>query len=176
MARKTKLTPELQEKVCNALKAASTRADAAKFAGIDPDTFYRWMRKGKAQKRGAFRRFYGAVREAEARCAVRACASITKAFEKDWRAAAWWLSRRRKAFRDRQETKVKGPGPKGEILTQINLDPHGLRNLSDEELETLARLLDKAGGTGTAATDSAGSRAPDPRHNSGDNQAPGGLG
>lgn len=46
MARPTKLTPEVQENICNWLKLGYYQEDAAIMAGISPSTYYEWMKKG----------------------------------------------------------------------------------------------------------------------------------
>jgi hypothetical protein len=125
MARPTRLTAEVEKRICDALAAGNTRADAARYAGINPSTFYDWMKRGRSASRGRFSEFANKVREAEARCAVGYVATVKKAAAKDWRAAAWWLSRRRKAFRDKQQAEVKGAGPGGEIPVTIYLPSKG---------------------------------------------------
>jgi hypothetical protein len=95
MARPSKLTPETQKKLCDALAGGATRADAALFAGLEVSSFYRWLRQGKAARRGAVCQFYHAVKAAEAAVAVRCTARVQAATLEDWKAAAWWLERRR---------------------------------------------------------------------------------
>ena len=46
MGRKTKLTPELQETICNWLKLGYYQEDAGVMAGISPSTYYDWLKKG----------------------------------------------------------------------------------------------------------------------------------
>lgn len=46
MGRATKLTPEVQDKVCQAVASGMHLHRAAKLAGIGERTFYRWMEKG----------------------------------------------------------------------------------------------------------------------------------
>ncbi len=46
MGRKTKLTPEIQETICNWLKLGYYQEDAAIMAGIAPSTYYDWLKKG----------------------------------------------------------------------------------------------------------------------------------
>lgn len=46
MARPSKLTPEIQEQICNWLKLGYYQEDAAIMAGISPSTYYEWMKKG----------------------------------------------------------------------------------------------------------------------------------
>ena len=46
MGRKTKLTPEIQETICNWLKLGYYQEDAAVMVGISPSTYYDWLKKG----------------------------------------------------------------------------------------------------------------------------------
>ena len=44
MARKTKYTPERLEKILAAIRKGKTYKDASKLAGINPDTFFDWLK------------------------------------------------------------------------------------------------------------------------------------
>jgi hypothetical protein len=55
---------------------------------------HRWIRLGKAQKRGRYKRFFEAIEKAQAEAEARDVALIAKAATTDWRAAAWRLERR----------------------------------------------------------------------------------
>ncbi len=57
-------------------------------------TLYRWMRHGRDQKRGRYRKFLTAVEKAQAEAESRDVALIAKAASEDWRAAAWRLERK----------------------------------------------------------------------------------
>ena len=46
MGRKSKLTPEIQDTICNWLKLGYYQEDAAVMAGIAPSTYYDWLKKG----------------------------------------------------------------------------------------------------------------------------------
>ena len=50
MARPTKLTPEVQENICNWLKLGYYQEDAAIMAGISASTYYEWMNKGEQER------------------------------------------------------------------------------------------------------------------------------
>ena len=66
MPRKSKLTPELQEAICNDIALGMTFRQAAKVNGIGESTFYDWMAIGRQRPRGRERRFRDAVVQAEA--------------------------------------------------------------------------------------------------------------
>ncbi|MBV9173618.1 MAG: hypothetical protein JOZ81_26440, partial [Chloroflexi bacterium] len=89
MPRPPKLTPERQERVLAAIGAGATRKAAASYAGVDESTLYRWLKRNAS--------FASLLRAREDEVEVRACAEIQQAASADWRAAAWWLERRRPA-------------------------------------------------------------------------------
>ncbi len=100
--RKTKLTPETQEKICKYIKTGYTIEQSCALAGIGVSTYYAWKEKGKTAKRGKFREFLEAVKNAEKIAEAKYLAIITKAavgdplkgVKGDWKAAAWYLERR----------------------------------------------------------------------------------
>jgi hypothetical protein len=87
MARPTKYTPETAKKITDALSAGNTRRAAAAYGGIDETTLCRWLRR--------FAGFARSVTLAEASCEVALVATIRAAAPSDWKAASWWLERRR---------------------------------------------------------------------------------
>lgn len=87
--RKTKRTPELEEKIFEQLQLGCTRRAACAVAGISEETFYCWMRE--------IPEFSELVVAAE----NQAEAGFTNVIQKaaaagDWRAAESWLKRRRR--------------------------------------------------------------------------------
>ncbi len=93
--RPSKLTPEIQEKIVQALSIGNYRKDAAEYAGLDAATLHRWMLRGSREKDSAYADFRTAVLEAESRAKITAIGCITKAMRNgDWRAAAYWLERK----------------------------------------------------------------------------------
>lgn len=95
MARPVKLTPEAQEKICDAIRLGATYALAAGYGGIVYNTFNKWMRRGREQKTGCYRNFYESVKQAEGEGALAWLRKIEEAAsEGNWQAAAWKLERR----------------------------------------------------------------------------------
>lgn len=90
MARPTKLTPEVQELICKAIRIGATYQAAAEAAGVSYETFNEW-RKGKSSK---FLRFSEAVDRANADAQIELLNNIKSSGEKDWRANAWVLEHR----------------------------------------------------------------------------------
>ena len=57
MVRPTALTPELQERICTAIRAGAPPETAAIYAGVAARTYYRWMARGEREQRGEFWQF-----------------------------------------------------------------------------------------------------------------------
>jgi transposase len=132
--RPTKISPEIQKKIVEAITRGNYTETAAALAGISKDTFYAWLKKGARQKKGPFKEFSDAVDRAQAeaeamdlvRIEVAANGRPTKLLrdekgniifdEKgkpiimersvypDWTAAAWRLERR---FPERWSSKAR---------------------------------------------------------------------
>lgn len=94
MGRRSKLTPEVQERITDALTVGVPRATAASHAGISESTFYNWLEKGEAANRGRFVEFLEAVKAAETQAEMTAVATWRTAMGTDWRAAKEFLERR----------------------------------------------------------------------------------
>ncbi|MGB9937068.1 MAG: hypothetical protein ACPK7O_05060 [Methanobacterium sp.] len=95
MGRPSKLTKEIREEIASFLKAGCFIETACVMAGINKTTYYDWMKRGeKSSRYDKYRKFYEAVTHALSWSQARDVAIISKAAEKDWRAAAWKLERR----------------------------------------------------------------------------------
>ena len=92
MGRRTKLTPELQQRLVQALRVGCTHRTACQCAGITYSTFYDWLRRGEAGNT-RYTQFSHAIKRAEVEAMMRALAQINTAMATDWRAAAWLLER-----------------------------------------------------------------------------------
>jgi len=105
MPRPSKLTETAQAAIRAALEAGNTRAAAAQAAGIEPDTLRVWMRQGEQQATGRHRTLARTVEQAEAQAETEAVAEIRAAWKRgEWRAAAWWLERRRpETYREQKD-------------------------------------------------------------------------
>jgi transposase len=121
---KTKLTPEVQDRIVAALRAGNYQETAAAYAGISAKTFYEWLNRGESEepKEEAFRNFREAVEKAKADAEVRDIALIDKAaHDGSWQAAAWKLERK---FPNRwgRVTRTEISGPEGkpvEVRTSV---------------------------------------------------------
>lgn len=95
MGRRTKLTPEVQDRVLSAVSAGNYLETAAQYAGIDASTLRRWVVKGEAAGAAEpYRTFCAALKSARAAAEVRSVALIQQAAtDGTWQAAAWYLER-----------------------------------------------------------------------------------
>lgn len=95
MARPTKLTQEVQDRIMQAVQAGNYLDTAANFAGIDGSTMRRWVQKGEAPNAPEpYRSFCTALKSARAAAEVRSVALIQQAATGGtWQAAAWYLER-----------------------------------------------------------------------------------
>ena len=117
--RRTRLKPEIAQKIINALRGGSTKLAAIGSVGVPESTFYGWLERGERARSGRFLEFSESVKKAEADAAIRNATLVQKAamgvdvLEKttrtmpngsivvtekksqpQWQAAAWWLERK----------------------------------------------------------------------------------
>jgi hypothetical protein len=87
MPRRSKLTPAVQQRICDAIGIGATYEHAAAYGGIHYDTLRQWCATKPA--------FSEALKAAEARAVVGWLAKIEQAASAGtWQAAAWKLERR----------------------------------------------------------------------------------
>jgi transposase-like protein len=130
MARPTKLTPEIQEKICRLIASTGCTVEGAAAAvDLDARTIYDWRSRGLVEQSGRFHQFSQALMRARAKSEATLVASIATAAKGDWRAAAWLLERR-------------FPDQYGNRLTLIKR----LEQMTEDELDAyLAERLESAG-------------------------------
>jgi transposase len=96
--RPAKLKPDVVGRIVEAVGVGMFRRDAARYAGIGRSTLYRWLERGQADEAAGletdFHDLWARVSRAEAVAEVRMVATLTKAAERDWRAAVSFLERR----------------------------------------------------------------------------------
>ena len=146
MARPSKLTPEVAERIIAGIRAGNYAEPSARAAGISPATFYRWLKAGEEAKSGACREFYEGVKQAEAQAEVEIVARLRKAVPEDWRAGLTILERRYSSrWGRRQAHEHSGPGG-GPVLREVIFSDPDTRRYLDDALRAAARA--RAGGTG----------------------------
>src|SRR5229473_4393248 len=95
MGRPSLLNDQLIAEFCDALRVSGSIESAIIMSGIGRSTYYRL--KGKVRESGGNeqqRRFFQAVHKAESQIKMMREHQLSKHFEKDWRAIAWWLERK----------------------------------------------------------------------------------
>lgn len=157
--RKTKLTPEKQEIIIKALRAGLSRERAAQLVQINDSTLFRWIERGRKQKKGIYCDFCKVLDYTEAEIELEALETIkrigkgeqestetkittnekgevtetvTTKLSPDWRAIMTWLERRFPQWRKKDLHEITGEGG----------GPINYSNLTEEELtKRLVELL-----------------------------------
>lgn len=128
MARPSKLTEERAEAILNALRLGVTQENAARYGGVHPATYHRWLEEGgKDDADEKYREFRQAVEKARAEAEVRNVAIIADAAKRGtWQAAAWFLERsfpRQWSKTSRTELTGADGGP-----VSVSVDPEALES------------------------------------------------
>jgi transposase len=93
--RKSKLTEELTQVICENIELGLSYNLTCQAAGITFETFNDWMKSGAAGKEKKFCDFHNAVRASEATCAKNCLTRIRAAAERGSLASDLWLLERR---------------------------------------------------------------------------------
>ncbi len=98
--RKTKLTPELLDKLEKALAAGNYVETACNYVGISHSVFYHWLNEAKKPKaKKIYLDFLDTIERARAVAEIRNVQIVQAAAQgdgnkdPDWRAATWFLER-----------------------------------------------------------------------------------
>lgn len=95
LGRPDGLTPELRDEFVRHLLVGNYIETACSLCRINKQSVYAWLRRGHDQKRGKYRDFLNAVKEAQAKAESRGLLLIEKAANGgQWQAAAWRLERK----------------------------------------------------------------------------------
>ena len=109
MARPSKLSPAILEKVCEGVRLGMSYERASVRVGITATALREWMRKDEAGN-PRYAGVVAAVQKARADGETRLLARIHKASEDDWKAAAWILERRHpESYAKMERREVSGP-------------------------------------------------------------------
>ncbi len=122
--RPTKRTPEVEARIVEAIRGGNVYETAARYAGINPATFYDWQAR--------FPDFADLVKNARAEAEARNVTLIQQAARTQWQAGAWWLER---SFPDRYGRRDR--------IEHSEAPPVDLSRYTPEELELLRDLLAK---------------------------------
>lgn len=139
MGRPTKLTAEVQSRVCEALALGVSIEAAAAHAGVNVSTIHRWVAQAEHDPEGGmFREFREAMTRARDSAEVQYAAVVASAARDGHVGAAqWWLERRRPTQWGRRDT--VGAVAEGEqAAPAVDVAPL---------LERLARSVESRSGT-----------------------------
>lgn len=155
--RPTKLTPELQARIVQAIQAGNYMETAAAYAGISKNTLFDWLRRGAREKErlagnararilkeeAPYVAFSDSVEKALAEAEVRDVVNVMKAADGgQWQASAWRLERKfpdRWGHKAKLQQEISGPG--GQPV-KVAVD---LSALTDEELNALESISNRLG-------------------------------
>jgi hypothetical protein len=140
-----KFNETVADKIINYLRAGAFVETAAIAAGIHKDTFYEWMKIGRANGHPGLAAWVARVDEAVAMSEVVMIGLVGKAAQEgQWQAAAWHLERKypqRWGRRDR----VEHSGPGGAPIETVDRTPPDAMT-SEQQISRLAALIGKAAG------------------------------
>ena len=139
--RKTKLTPELQARFIQALRAGNWIDTCCDYVGIHPDTYYDWM--NRAQEGGARNQIYvdfaQAVKTAKATAEIESVARIRLAGSKgNLKADIFFLERSHPERWGKKRLEVTGKDGAPLNPPPPRLD---LAQLDDDELDALEGIV-----------------------------------
>jgi len=150
---KTKLTPELKEKIIKYIAAGNYVKDACQMVGISEFIYYYWKRQGKkAEKKleegkkltdreNELYQLYQSIKKAESTAVMRNVLNIQKAGKDSWTASAWWLERTHfKEWGDKKSVGLKFENP-------LEIKSGELKKTLIDKLDTIReRMKDRGGG------------------------------
>lgn len=129
-ARRSRLTPKVQEAIITSLKCGASYTGACAAAGIPRDTGLEWLARGEGRDKRPptpqFKAFAEACREAEGVAEDDAIKIVRVAMRKNWQAAAWYLER---VHAERYGNRIK---------QEHTFEKVDLTKLSTAELEKIA--------------------------------------
>jgi transposase len=134
---KTSLTPEMQGRVIDAIRAGNYLDTAAAYAGIHRSTLHDWLKRGRSKNpEEPFASFVEAVEEAMGKAETRFVALIAEAAQTTWTAAAWWLERRYPDRWGRRE-RIEHTGKDGDPIEYV------VSKRVEEKIDELAERRNK---------------------------------
>lgn len=140
----TKLTPEVHDRIVQAVRAGSYFSHAAAYAGISRETLYEWLDRGKTERarldadpkakpnpdEAHYLHFSDTLIRVEGEAVIEAVASWKQAGRTDWRAAKEWLARRHGSEWG-DKSRIEHSGADGAPITLAGL--HALLEADDDD-------------------------------------------
>ena len=132
MGRRTKLNPDLQNQICEVLRAGNYIDAACAYVGISEQTYYDWAKRGE-QGEPLYAGFLEAVTKARSEAELRNVTLINRAAQSgQWQASAWFLERSHPRKWGRMQ-KLELTGSEGGPIEVANPRDKLLDMLSDAE-------------------------------------------
>lgn len=131
--RPRKLTKALHDALVQSIAEGNYIEGAAALNDVSKASVYGWLKQGRREEKGPYRRFLNAVLKAQAEVEKRFLDYVEAGAFKDWRAAAWRLEHM-KPRRYSQKQRIEHTGKRGGPI-----ETKEIRQLTDEELEAIAR-------------------------------------
>ena len=142
MARPSKLTAEITEKLRRAIQLGATYEHACNYAGVSYRAFRYWMEKGEGANRGKFFQFFQDIKGSEGKATIGWLAKIEMAAnDGTWQAAAWKLERRYPDEYGRQVRKVEHSGPDGGPVQTVGYTVEEWRDEQDRRLTEVQEMM-----------------------------------
>lgn len=129
-----KLTPELSDKLCEALAKGYSIPAACSVVGIVVQTYYNWYNKGRDAKSGKFKQFFCDVNNAQDKATYSVETVIIDSIPDNPKDAKWWLTKRRPdTYGDRQynETTIDAKVESDVTLNLLNRVKEKRQELND---------------------------------------------
>jgi hypothetical protein len=138
---KTKLTPDLSQKILNLVKMGNTVTIAVDVVGISRETYYAWIKRGKkdkeAGKKTIFSDFSDEVERAPSFTFAFHVGRIYEDAKINANSSKWWLEKKHPdQFGSKQQLEISGPNG-------------GAIEISDTRQAVLDFLRNRNGETGT---------------------------
>lgn len=93
--RRSIITDELIADFCAKVRVTGSIETAIKITGIGRETYYGWSRRVRGGEGNTLeRKFINAVEKAEGEIKMIREIALTKHFDRNWQALAWWLERK----------------------------------------------------------------------------------
>jgi hypothetical protein len=132
--RPTKLTPEVQDLLVEALKTGAHITTAAYHAKVHPNTIWKWLKLGKEDPNGPWGEFRGVIMGAIHEAELRFVAIIAQAAQHNPEHAKWMVTHRHpKRWADRSKLQVSAKVSGGLAL----LSDEEMAGLGEEALKVL---------------------------------------
>ena len=122
MARPSKLTEDVINRILLSIRVGNDKKVAAAMAGISESTLYSWLEQAKKpDAEPEFLEFLESLTQAEAEAEINAVGRIRQAADNGrWQASAWWLERKygeRWGRNDKIRQEISGPNGAPLILS-----------------------------------------------------------